>query len=912
VTRVRVDGVDVRVPAGATVLDAVRAAGIDLPALCHDPRVSPQGSCRVCLVSVPPGPVVAACTTAVTDDMAVRTDDPTARQAARLALELIVSALPDRALDLPAERSELVRACGRLGVTTSRFAGVVHHRDVDHSHPYVKFDPELCIACGRCVRMCAELQGTFALSLTGRGFDTVVTAGAGGPWVSSPCVSCGGCVDSCPSGALAEPGLLDPRPVTRTITTTCGYCGVGCGLRVHVRDRAPAPGSDQPDPAGQGDPGEEIAAVTPVLDAPVNRGHACVKGRFAYAFARSRERLRTPLLRSDGRDSPLRPAGWAEALGVVAARLTAIRAAHGPDAAAVISSARATNEENYLAQKFARIVLGTNNVDNCSRLCHAPSAAGLTASFGLAGGTNPLDDLDRADCILIAGANPTEAHPVVGARIRQAVLRGASLVVVDPRRTDLADLADVHLRARPGGNVAVFNGLARVLLDEGYADREFLDRRATGLDELTALLARFPVARAAELAGVEPETIVAAARRYGQAQRPAIVYGLGVTEHAHGTDGVRTLANLAILTGAVGTPDGCGVLTLRGQNNVQGASDMGALPDLLPGYQPVADAAVRARFAAGWKAPVPRHPGLRIRQMFDAALDRRLRALYVIGEDIAGTDPDSGRVRDALAACDLVVCHDIFLSRTAELADVVFPAVSFLEKDGTFVNFDRRFQRVRPALAPPGQARSDFEILHRVAGALGADLGCPTPAAALAECAALTPVFAGLSHARLEREPAVPWPCRSPDQPGEATLYLDSFATPDGRAALAARPYLPPGEEPDPTYPYILITGRRLVHYNSGSMTRRTPNRQLSRAEVLDINPADGDRLGLTDGDRVEVRSRRGSMVVPVHRTDTVASGELFTTFSFPDAPTNALTSDHADATGCPEYKVTAVALRPI
>ncbi|MGI8334293.1 molybdopterin-dependent oxidoreductase [Actinomadura scrupuli] len=627
--RLRVGEVLVELPERASVLEAVRAAGIWLPALCDDDRLSPQGSCRVCLVGVEPGLVVAACTTPAADGMVVHPDDPRARRAARGSLEMIVSELPPRALEVPADRSELVRACRELGVTGTEFGGAGHTAGADHSHPYVKLDRDLCIACGRCVRMCAEVQGTFALELTGRGFDTVVTAGAGEPWVSSPCVGCGGCVDSCPTGALSEPGFLDPRPMARAVTTTCGYCGVGCTLRVHVRDEA-------------------VAAITPVHDAPVNRGHACVKGRFAHAFARSRERLTTPLVRRGGRGSPLEPASWAEAVGLVAERLSALRHDHGADAIGFISSARATNEENYLVQKFARSVIGTNNVDNCSRLCHAPSAAGLTATFGLAGGTNSLDDLDDADCFLLAGANPTEAHPVVGARIKQRVLGGARLIVIDPRSTELAVLADVHLRGRPGSNVAVFNGLARVLIDEGLTDRDFLAGRATGLTELTALLSDYPPDRVARIAGVPPEGLLAAARLYGGARRPAIVYGLGITEHAHGTDGVRTLANLAILKGAVGTLGCCGVLPLRGQNNVQGASDMGALPDLLPGYQPVTDTSVRERFARAWGRPVPDRPGLRIPQMFDAAVSGRLKALYVIGEDIAQTDPDTGHVLSAL------------------------------------------------------------------------------------------------------------------------------------------------------------------------------------------------------------------------------------------------------------------------
>jgi formate dehydrogenase major subunit len=886
--QVRVGDVVVTVPEGATVLRAVRAAGAWVPALCHDDRLSPQGSCRTCLVGVEGRGVVAACTTPAAEGMVVRPEDPEARLAALGALELIVSELPERALEVPEERSELVKACQRLGVSGGAFTGATHRRGMDHSHPYVKLDRDLCIACGRCVRMCAEVQGTFALELAGRGFDTVVRPGAGEPWVSSPCVGCGGCVDSCPTGALSEPGFLDPRPVERTTVTTCGYCGVGCTLRVHIRD-------------------EEVAAITPVRDAPVNRGHACVKGRFAHAFVRSRERLTTPLVR---RGSALEPACWADALAVVAERLAAIRDAHGGQAVGFISSARATNEENYLVQKLARAVVGTNNIDNCSRLCHAPFAAGLSASFGLAGGTNSMDDIDHADCFLLAGANPTEAHPVVGARIKQRVLGGARLIVVDPRRIELAALADLHLQSRPGSNVAVFNGLARILLEEGHADDEFLAARASGLDELTALLRDYPPDWVARIAGVPEQTLVSAARLYGGARRPVIVYGLGITEHAHGTDGVRTLANLAILKGAVGTTGCCGVLPLRGQNNVQGASDMGALPDMLPGYQPVADPAVRGLFARAWRAPVPDTPGLRIPQMFDAAIAGYLKALYVIGEDVAQTDPDTGHVGAALNAAELVVCHDLFVSRTAERADVVFPAASFLEKDGTFVNFERRVQRVRPALSPPGEAKSDFEILQELARAIGADLGCRTPEAALAECTALTPVFAGISHHRLDRDGPLHWPCRSPDDPGEAVLYLDRFATSDGRAALAARPYLPPGEQPDEDFPFALVTGRRLVHYNTGSVTRRTANTELLGQETLDINPADAARLGIGDGDLLEVTSRRDTITVPARITGQVAPGELFMAFHFAEVLSNRLTSLHADAvTGCPEYKMIAVAV---
>ncbi|MFE9924815.1 formate dehydrogenase subunit alpha [Streptomyces sp. NPDC005774] len=883
---IQVDGKSVAVAEGASLLAAVRAAGSDLPALCSDDRLGPAGSCRTCLVHAA-GQTVAACVTPAAPGVRVETATDDLRQLRREAVEVIASALPPRALadGNPSELAEVCRSSG-IGPDTAQGAG---GRGGDDSHPYVHLDRDLCIACGRCVRMCAEVQGTFALTLVGRGAGTVVAPGTGGPWAESDCVACGGCVDTCPTGALTEPGpargltSAHRPPATRT---TCGYCGVGCALDVVTADG-------------------EVTAVLPARDGPVNQGHACVKGRFAHGYLTSSERLTRPLLRRDGR---LEPAGWDEALGRVARGLRAAVAAGGPDAVAAISSARATNEENYLVQKFMRVVIGTNNVDNCSRLCHSPSAAGLTASFGLSGGTDGFDDVERSDCLLVVGANPVEAHPVVGARLLRRVLRGAALVVADPRAVGLAAHADVHLRPRPGTNVALFHGLAHVLLAEGLTDEEFLRERATGLPELTELLADYPPDRVADITGVPAADLIAAARLYGGARRPAIVYGLGVTEHLHGTDGVRSLANLAILRGAVGTDRGHGVNPLRGQNNVQGASDMGALPDLLPGYGKVTDPAARARAEAVWGVPVPERPGLRIPDMFAAARGGKLRALWVIGEDVCATDPDANKVAEALQACPLVVCSELFLSETARRADVVLPVASWLEKDGTFVNFDRRFQRVRPAVPPPGEARSDFDVVHAVASAMGADLNCPTPTAALAECSRVAPVFAGLSHDRLDREGAVPWPCRDPAQPGEAKLYQDRFATADGRAHLAAAPYLPPGEHPDDDYPLILVTGRRWAHYNSGSMTRRGANLALDPVDFLDLHPGDALRYAVRDGEPVTVESRHGRARLIARVGEQTAPGQAFCSFHFPASGVNRLTSHHADTvTSCPEYKVTAV-----
>jgi formate dehydrogenase major subunit len=887
------DGRTVSAEPGARILDVARREGVYIPTLCHDPRLEPAGACRVCLVGVAGarGPVP-ACTTPVRDGMVVDTRDPLAWKVARGVVELVLSDVPPEALERGGERNQLGEVARHFGLTPAAAAGERPAPPPDAGHPYLALDHRTCIVCGRCVRACDEVQGRFALSMVGRGYETRPSPGLGGSFTESDCLSCGTCAAACPTGALGEPALRDGALPDRTVRTTCAYCGAGCSLEVHAR-------------------GDRVLSVTPALDGPANRGHACVKGRFAHGFTAATDRLTRPLLRRG--DGTLREASWDEAMSFVAGRLLAIKRRHGADAIAAVASSRCTNEENYLLMKVVRAAVGTNNIDNCARVCHAPSSFGLIRSFGHSGGTNSFDDIERASALLVAGANATEAHPVIGARLKQAALRGAKLLVIDPRRIELARYADVHLQLRPGTNVAVFNGLAHVILRDGLADRAFLAERAEGVDELQTLLAGYDPATVERISGVPADDLARAAHLYARHAPAAIFYGLGITEHRQGSAGVQALANLAVLTGNLGKP-GAGVNPLRGQNNVQGASDMGALPDVLTLYRQVSDPAARAEFEQRWGVPLPTAPGLRIPQMLDAAAEGRLKALWCLGEDLAHTEPDTRHVEAALRGLELLVVQDLFPNATSAFAHAVLPGAAFLEKTGTFTSAERRIQLVDAAVPPPEGARQDSAILADLARRLGLELGDPSPAALMDEVASLTPGLAGVSHARLGRR-GLQWPVPSAGHPGTPVLYADGrFDTPSGRARLASTPWIPPGEEPDASFPFVLVTGRKLAHYNSGTMTRRTPNVRLDPEDRVEIAPADAERLGLGDGDAVEVASRRAAVRARAEVTDRVRPGHLFLAFHFPEQGVNRLTGPSADSsTGCPEYKVTAVRLsRPV
>ena len=680
---------------------------------------------------------------------------------------------------------------------------------------------------------------------------------------------------------------MDDRSESST-ATTCGYCGVGCRLEAHVADG-------------------ELISITPARDGPANRGHACLKGRFAHRFASSPDRLTRPLIRSGGE---LREVSWEEAIATIADRLGAIKDAHGPDAIAGLASSRATNEDCFAMARLMRAAIGTNNIDNCSRVCHSPTSFALRRSFGLSGATGSFSDIDAAQAAIIVGANPTQAHPVVGARIKQAALRGLKLVTIDPRRIELADYAELHLAPRPGTNAAVMLGLGHVLVADDLLDQRFIAERTEGSEAALELLDQYTPEAVQEISGIPAVDIERAAHLYGEATEASIIWGLGVTEHKYGSEVVQLICNLAMLTGKVGRP-GSALLPLRGQNNVQGSSDMGALPDTHSGYRPVSDEQVASSFEAAWGTPLSRRPGYKVPEMFDAAVAGELKAMYIFGEDVAQTDPDSAHVARALEELEFLVCQDIFPNETTAHADVILPASSFLEKEGTFTNAERRIQLVQPVLDPPGEARTDLDIITTVSRSLGHEMGYGSASDVMDEIAALTPEFAGVSFERLGNH-GLQWPVES-DGTDSPILYPERFSLPGGRGRFAALPFKPPGDAADEDFPLILVTGRILEHYNAGTMTRRTGNVELADRDWLEIHPDDAARLWIQDGELVSVRSRVGRVELFGRVTDRIEPGHVFTSFHFPEARTNLLVGASADVnTSCPEYKVVAVDVRPM
>ena len=897
-----IDGRSVTVPAGTSVMRAAAECGGSIPSLCATDSVKAFGSCRMCLVEIDGRKgTPASCTTPVEPGMVVHTQTARLQRLRRGVMELYISDHPLDCLTCSANNDcELQDTAAEVGLRDVRYgyAGANHlGLPTDSSNPYFDFDPSKCIACSRCVRACDEVQGTFALTIAGRGFASKVSAGqASDDFLSSECVSCGACVQACPTATLQEKAVKEIGKPERAVVTTCAYCGVGCTFRAEMR-------------------GEQLVRMVPWKDGKANRGHSCVKGRFAWGYANHRDRVLEPMIR-DSIEDPWRVVSWDEAFAYTAQRLNAIKAQHGARALGGITSSRCTNEETFLVQKLVRAGFGSNNVDTCARVCHSPTGYGLKTTFGTSAGTQDFDSVMQADVILVIGANPTDAHPVFASRMKRRLREGAKLIVIDPRRIDLVRMPHVeaahHLPLQPGTNVAVLTAMAHVIVTEGLADEAFIRERCDW-DEYQDW-ARFVADERHSPEVLEAVTRVpaadlrAAARLYAMGGNGAIYYGLGVTEHSQGSSTVMAIANLAMATGNIGRP-GVGVNPLRGQNNVQGSCDMGSFPHELAGYRHISDSATRGLFEQDWGVALDPEPGLRIPNMLDAALDGSFRALYIQGEDILQSDPNTHHVAAGLKAMELVIVHDLFLNETAGYAHVFLPGSTFLEKDGTFTNAERRIQRVRKVMEP-ANGLADWEVTQQLAQAMGLNWDYRHPAEIMAEIARLTPSFAGVSYDHLEEAGSLQWPVNAAAPDGSPVMHIDGFVR--GKGRFVVTDYVPTDEKTGPRYPLLLTTGRILSQYNVGAQTRRTANTVWHEEDLLEIHPADAENRGIKSGDWVRLASRTGETTLRADVTDRVAPGVVYTTFHHPATQANVVTTDYSDwATNCPEYKVTAVQVMP-
>ena len=881
---VTIDGMRVSARPGDTVLQAATAAGIYIPHLCDSPGLKPYSACRLCIVEIDgQRGMPTSCATTVSEGMVIRNDVDSVNRVRRMICEMLIADHPLVCLSCSANMNcRLQDVAAFLGIKGSRLRRMVRKPIVDASNPFYTRDLAKCILCGLCTRACHELRGVGAIEIAGRGFESRVAAPGDGPVRDSTCTSCGECVDRCPVNALWAKS--ETMPPTATTITTCGYCGCGCGLELGTR-------------------GGKIVRVRGDLSNPCNKGSLCVKGRFGLDFVSSPDRLTTPLIKRNG---TFEKATWDEALDLVAGKLTAIKAQHGADAIAGLSSAKCTNEENYVFQKFFRAAVGTNNVDHCARLCHASTVAGLARAFGSGAMTNPQSDFEHADCIFVTGSNTTEAHPITAMRIISAVVdHGATLIVADPRRIDLTRFATLHIRQRSGTDVALFNAMINVIIAEGLADKAFIENRTEGFEALQACVAECTPEWAAPITGIPADKIREAARLYAGADRGSIAYSMGITQHTTGTDNVLALANLAMVSGNVGRAS-TGVNPLRGQNNVQGACDLGALPNKYPGYQDVESPEIRATFEAAWSAPLSPHNGLTVTEIISAAGSGAIRGLYVMGENPMLSDPNLNHVEQALKDVEFLCVQDIFLTETAAMADVVLPAASFAEKDGTFTNTDRRVQRVRTALPPPGEARDDWSILCDLATRMGYPMSYASPSEILDEIASVSPIYGGISFERIQSE-GLQWPCPDKDHPGTVFLHEGEFKR--GKGKFHATPFRVAAEEPDEEYPLLLTTGRYLYHWHTRTMTSRTPGlEEICPPAPIEIHPDDAAHQGIVDGAIVEVQSRRGTIHANAVVTERSPRGTVFMAFHFHEGAANRLTIDAVDPIAkIPEFKVCAV-----
>ncbi|MEO6821315.1 MAG: formate dehydrogenase subunit alpha [Candidatus Nanopelagicales bacterium] len=893
-----VDGVSVAVAPGTSVLRAAALAGIDVPKLCSTDRLDAFGSCRMCLVEVEGGKgTPASCTTPAASGMVVRTRSPKLDRLRQGVVELYLS---DHPADCAGDgRCELHSMAERVGVTDVRYTrgGENHlHETVDHSNPYFDYDPEKCILCSLCVRACDDIQGTFALTIQGRGFDSRMSAGtAADDFLSSECVSCGACVQACPTDALLERSVVELGMPTRSVLTTCAYCGVGCTFKAEL-------GTDA-------DGEEHLVRMVPYKEGGANEGHSCVKGRFAYGYAAHPDRVLKPRMRDNIAD-PWREVEWDEVIPFVARRLREIQAQHGLGSIGAIASSRCTDEEVFVMQKLVRAAFGNNNIDTCARVCHAPTGYGLSQTFGTSAGTQDFASVDETDVILVIGANPTDAHPVFASRMKRRLRQGAKLIVVDPRRTDLVRSphvrADYHLPVRPGTNVAVVNAFSHVVVTEGLVDEDFVARRCEGFADWAAFIAEPEHSPEAveEITGIPAADLRAAARLYATAPRSIIYYGLGVTEHSQGSTMVMGMANLAMATGNIGRP-GVGVNPLRGQNNVQGSCDMGSFPHEYPGYRHVGGDEVRGIYERAWGVPLLEEPGLRIPNMFDAAVDGTYRAMFIQGEDVAQSDPNLNHVRAALGSLDFLVVQDLFENETSKFAHVLLPGTSFLEKDGTFINSERRINRVRPIMEPRC-GKQEWEVTCELAQAMGYPMHYDQASQIMDEIAMTTPTFAGVSFDLLDRVGSVQWPCNESAPLGTPVMHMEEFVR--GKGRFVETTYVPTLERTTRRFPLILTTGRILSQYNVGAQTRRTDNVSWHERDLLELHPHDAEDRGIRDGDLVTLTSRVGTTTVQAKVAERMPVGVCYTTFHHPETGANVITTELSDwATNCPEYKVTAV-----
>ncbi len=894
-----IDGQPIGVPAGTSIMRAAREAGLDIPKLCATDNLKAFGSCRVCLVEVEGRRgLVASCTEPVAKGMAVRTQTEQVARVRRGVLELYISDHPLDCLTCAANGDcELQDVAGTVGLREVRFEDGASHLDAapDVSNPYFAFDPSKCIVCSRCVRACDEVQGTFALTIDGRGFSSKVSTSEPA-FFDSECVSCGACVQACPTATLIEKSVIDHGVPDRSVDTTCAYCGVGCSFRAEVK-------------------GDQVVRMVPHKDGKANHGHSCVKGRFAWGYANHRDRIAKPMIR-ESIDDPWREADWQEAIDFAAARFKSIQAKYGRKSIGGITSSRCTNEEVWAVQKMVRAAFHNNNVDTCARVCHSPTGYGLKQTFGTSAGTQNFDSVEHADVIVVIGANPTDGHPVFASQMKRRLRQGAKLVVCDPRKIDLVRTphieADFHLPLRPGTNVPLMNAFAHVVVAEDLIDHDFIVERCD-VESFREWLAFAAVEanapeNVANVLGVPAEDIRGAARLYATARNSAIYYGLGVTEHSQGSTMVMAMANLAMATGNIGRA-GVGVNPLRGQNNVQGSCDMGSFPHELPGYQPVGDDAVRALFAEHWRVELDPQPGFRIPNMLDEACAGGFKGIYIQGEDIAQSDPNTQHVEAALSAMECVIVQDLFLNETAKFAHVFLPGTSFLEKDGTFVNAERRINRVR-AVMPSKAGRQEWQATQALAQAMGYPMNYRSVEEILAEIAELTPTFAGVTFDLLEREGSVQWPCNDQAPTGTPVMHESGFVR--GKGLFVPTEYQPTPERANRKFPLLLTTGRILAQYNVGAQTRRTRNVEWLNQDVLEIHPADAEMRGVRTGDWVSVASRMGEITLRATVTARVVPGVVYTTFHHPETGTNVVTTELSDwATNCPEYKVTAVEVRP-